>query len=152
MTRVVRTISLVAAGGVIAALADPASGARRRAMLRDRGVAAGRHALRRLSRLARFEAGKLQGAVAERRHAEAPPADDRTLVDKVRSEAFRGLSVTGHAINVGAVDGVVTLRGQVDDATLRETIASRVAAVAGVRGVENLLHLATEPAPHQGRA
>ena len=152
MTRVVRTMSLVAAGGAIAALADPVSGRRRRAMLRDRGLAAGRHALHRLSRLGRFEAGKLRGAVAERRHADAPLADDRTLVDRVRSEALRDLPVTGHAINVGAVDGIVTLRGQVEDAALREAIVTRVAAVAGVRGVENLLHLPTEPAPHQGRA
>jgi osmotically-inducible protein OsmY len=150
MTRVVRAISLVAVGGAAVALADPVSGARRRALLRDRGMAVGRQALRRLSQRARFETGRLQGAVAERRRHDAQPADDRTLVDKVRSEALRDLP--GHAINVGAVDGVVTLRGQVDDAALREAIVGRVAAVAGVRSVENLLHLATEPAPHQGRA
>jgi osmotically-inducible protein OsmY len=152
MARFVRTISLVAAGGVIAALADPVSGARRRAAIRQRGLSTGRHSLQRLSRQARYTSGKLQGVVAERRHRNGEVPDDRTLVDKVRSEAFRGLPVTPHEVNVGAVDGIVTIRGPIADGALREEVERRVTAVSGVRGVENLLHLPTEPAPHQGRA
>lgn len=79
----------------------------------------------------------------------AGTGDDPTLVDKVRSEALGGPEYTGKTINVDAVDGVVTLRGQLESQEGIDDVASRVRAVAGVRDVVNLLHLPGTPAPNE---
>ena len=146
MARPVRALGLIALGGAVAALADPVSGARRRHMLRDRTLAAVRRWAREAGRRVDYAAGEMQGAVHNARPGRnAPPDDDLTLADKVRSEAFRGMPVTPHEANVGVVDGIVTLRGQLASRTIADELVQRVGAVPGVRGVENLLHTADEP-------
>lgn len=73
--------------------------------------------------------------------------DDGTLVDRVESQLFRDSDVPKGDININAADGVVTLRGEVDEPMIEE-IAVRVAAVEGVARVDNLLHPPGTPAPH----
>lgn len=142
-------------GGLIGAVAeyllDPARGHARRAGLRERSAATGRRTVKRARRTATRNAAYLRGRahrVGHRLSRSHPPADDRTLVDRVRSEVF-GRRRFGHlSVNIDAVDGVVTLRGQLDDpATIRD-LAVAVGKVGGVRRVENLLHTPDTVAPN----
>lgn len=79
----------------------------------------------------------------------AGTGDDRTLVDRVRSEALGGPEYSGETINVDAVEGVVTLRGQLASQDRIGDVVARVRTVAGVRDVVNLLHLPGTPAPYE---
>lgn len=78
------------------------------------------------------------------------PAEERlndpALARKVESEIFRGDDVPKGDIDVNAEYGVIYLRGQVADRELMERLVARARAVDGVRGVENLTHLPSEPA------
>jgi hypothetical protein len=156
MARPIRDLALLSAGGAIAALADPVSGARRRHMLRDRTIAATRRPMRmaagRGRRTIRYMAGRARGKLHDAVPVTHAPEDDRTLADKVRSEAFRDTSITPHEVNVGVVDGIVTLRGELHSRSAIDGLVHRVRAVPGVYGVECLVHLPGEPAPHNGRA
>lgn len=77
-----------------------------------------------------------------------PPADDRALVSKIRSEVLGAPRYSKQTINVDTVDGVVSLRGQLDHPEdIRELVAA-VEKVPGVRGVENFLHLPKTTAPN----
>lgn len=79
-------------------------------------------------------------------------ADDRTLVDRVRSEALGRMPALGHRVSLDARDGVVTLRGQLDNAEEIEHLTKAVRRVPGVVGVESLLHLPGEAAPNKAAA
>lgn len=155
MARPLRAAALMSIGGVVTALADPVSGARRRHMLRDRSLATARRLRTQGERSARDavhrRVGEMRGRLAALR-SHGGPVDDATLADRVRSEAFRGLPVRPHEANVGVVAGVVTLRGQMPDHAEIERLVARVREVPGVRGVENLLHTAGEPPPGPGHA
>jgi osmotically-inducible protein OsmY len=48
---------------------------------------------------------------------------------------------------VNAENGVVYLRGQVEDESLIEALGKSAKKIQGVRGVENLLHPPGTPAP-----
>lgn len=69
----------------------------------------------------------------------AGSGDDATLLARVESELFRDRELPKGDIVMDAVDGVITIRGQVA-AELVEDVATRVGAVEGVVRVENLLH------------
>jgi osmotically-inducible protein OsmY len=75
------------------------------------------------------------------------PLDDAGLAHKVESVLFRDPHVPTGQINVNAEQGVVFLRGQVAAPELVETLEQTVRRISGVERVENLLHLAGEPAP-----
>jgi BON domain len=156
MARPIRDLALLSVGGAIAALADPVSGARRRHTLRDRSMAVARRparlALSKGRGTMRHMAGQARGRLHEAIPGRHAPTDDHTLADRVRSEAFRGISITPHEVNVGVVDGIVTLRGELHSRSAIDGLVHRVQAVPGVYGVECLVHLPGEPAPHDGRA
>jgi osmotically-inducible protein OsmY len=141
----------IAAGAGIEYLLDPADGRRRRHVLRDRTVAASRRIARRGAQQARHAEGKAEGAV----HAatSAPkPADDQTLADRVRSEIFRRPDAPKGAVNVGVVDSVVTLRGEIKDPAEIQRLVDDARGVPGVRSVQNLMHTPGVPAPTGGPA
>ena len=153
--RMMFVVAAAVLGGIIGAVAeyllDPARGHARRAGLRQRSAAAARRPVKRVRRTAGRNAAYLRGRVhrvGHRLSRSHPPADDRTLVDRVRSEVF-GRRRFGHlSVNVDAVDGVVTLRGQLDDRDVIRDLEVAVAKVAGVRRVENLLHTPDTVAPN----
>lgn len=66
--------------------------------------------------------------------------NDATLTDRVKTALFRDQSVAKGDIDVNAVNGVVTLRGQVSDAELPARLEDDARKVSGVRDVQNLLH------------
>jgi hypothetical protein len=80
------------------------------------------------------------------------PADDLTLRDRVESEVFRNADLPKGQINIDVESGVVTIRGQVDNAFQIASVEKAVLKVPGVAGVENLLHVDGTPAPNKAQA
>jgi osmotically-inducible protein OsmY len=76
--------------------------------------------------------------------------DDVTLARKVESELSREENAPTERISVNAANGVVQLRGEVEQPELIGELVQRARSVQGVREVENLLHLPGVEAPmHQ---
>jgi osmotically-inducible protein OsmY len=73
--------------------------------------------------------------------------DDATLTAKVETELFRDPEVPKGDINVNAENGVIYLRGQVEDESLIAALGKSAKKIQGVRDVENLLHTPGTPAP-----
>ncbi|MGN6189764.1 MAG: BON domain-containing protein [Conexibacter sp.] len=150
-TRLSRTLGAGAAGAALAYLCDPQNGRRRRHELRDRTLAVGRRGLRRTAREARYVGGAAigtaKGAVAGVRPHERD-YDDVTLAHKVESEIFRPAGAPKGAVSVNVNDGVVELRGQLEQPEQIERLGAAAARVEGVKRVENLLHTPGSPAKH----
>ena len=134
-------IAGAAVGGAAAYLLDSRSGAQRRQEL----AATARRRKRDVEDTAKGAQATAQGMVAKAQHAtaggDAPPPDDITLARKVETEIFRPEHAPKGQVNVQAVDGVVELRGQVDDPSMIDDLEQRTRNVTGVRDVRNLLHL-----------
>jgi osmotically-inducible protein OsmY len=129
-------------GAALAYFMDPQSGRRRRHVTRDRALSVARQGARRGRKLVHHVSSDARGYVERARHARggAEELDDATLVDKVESIVFRDRDVPKGEINVNAENGVVFLRGQVDQPDLISSLEARVRKVRGVRDVQNLLH------------
>ena len=141
--------SSLAAGAALEFFLDPRNGRRRRRLVRDRVKATLRRRARSVERQTRYEAGKVAGITHRITHPQHEPAelDDISLVHKVESELFRDRSIPKGRISINADRGIVVLRGQLDDAQDIERVEREVRKVAGVRDVDNLLHLPGAPAP-----
>ena len=130
-----------AVGGAAAYLLDRSSGAQRRQELQ----ALARRRAQDVEGAAKGAQAKAQGVVAKAQHAagggESAPPDDVTLARKVESEIFRPADAPKGQVNVQALDGVIELRGQIDDPAVIEDLEKRARNVTGVRDVRNLLHL-----------
>jgi osmotically-inducible protein OsmY len=130
-----------AVGGAAAYLLDSSSGARRRQEL----AAAARRRKHDVEGAAKGAQATAQGVVAKAQHAagggESAPPDDTTLARKVETEIFRPADAPKGQVNVQALDGIVELRGQVNDPAVIEDLEKRTRNVTGVRDVRNLLHL-----------
>jgi osmotically-inducible protein OsmY len=148
----------VIAGASAEYLLDPVDGKRRRKTLQDQALARVRRLLRRGGQQARYAEGKVEGVVhsatptSGSASAATPTADDQTLANRVRTEIFRRPDAPKGDVNVTAVDGVVHLRGEVSVSAEIERLVTDARGVAGVRAVENLLHVPGVPAPTGGRA
>src|SRR5215216_2832068 len=132
-----KRIPLVAAiGAALMYFFDPADGTRRRHVAADR-VSHGTRAV-----------GSTAHAVKQKathfREEEKPDPNDATLKEKVESEIFREEGVPKGQINVNAENGVVFLRGEVEQPELIEELEKQARKVQGVTSVENLLHLPGE--------
>jgi osmotically-inducible protein OsmY len=129
-------------GAALAYFMDPQSGRRRRHVTRDRALSVARQGARRGRKLVHHVSSDARGYVERARHARggAEELDDATLVDKVESIVFRDRDVPKGEININAENGVVFLRGQVDQPDLISSLEARVRKVRGVRDVQNLLH------------
>lgn len=130
-------------------LLDPRMGRRRRALIRDKGVAGYHFLTRRLPSATRkrgvWVRDRLRGMTYELRHVvtrdgHLAPADDVELAQRVRSEVFRDPAIPDGAINVDAHEGVVTLRGELPSSDMIERVVEATERVRGVRKVRSLLH------------
>ena len=149
-TRKRRFLRGVLLGWLASYLFDPRLGRGRRALARDWLLARSRHLLRRAERAQRHATSTAYGktqALLHRREAKKPQPDDATLAHKVETIIFRDAEVPKGQININAEDGVVTLRGEVPDETMLNTLVERTREIAGVRRVESLLHLPGQDAP-----
>ena len=108
-----------------------------------------RRTSRRLARRRRHLSGKLRGIGyrADLARHEAPPPDDITLARKLETLLFRDPAVPKGKINIMVVDGIVELRGEADQPEMIRALERSAMDVAGVRGVENRLHLPNTPPP-----
>jgi hypothetical protein len=148
---------LLTLGGLGAALMyffDPQSGARRRTVARDRTLAFFRQRSRQLGRTAAAVRADAGGLVQKTKHWRSEEAlqdpNDATLARKVETEIFRDPDVPKGRIAVNAEDGVVVLRGEVENDSLIRELEEKTRSVQGVREVENLLHTPGTEAPmHQ---
>jgi osmotically-inducible protein OsmY len=133
-------------GAALAYFLDPASGRRRRHQSRDQLLSVARNGTKRARKLVHHATADAAGTAKRAAHAfrrpEEAELDDTTLVDKVESIVFRKHDLPKGQININAENGVVFLRGQVENPELVETLEARVLKVRGVKGVENLLHSA----------
>jgi osmotically-inducible protein OsmY len=136
-----------AAGGALVYFLDPQSGNRRRKIAADQASSKLRHGASDFAGTAQGAAQTAVGSVMGKVKPESAPEDDTTLARKVETEVFRGPEVPKGDIVVDAVDGVVTLRGQVPAASMKDELERKARDVTGVRDVQNLLHLPGEDAP-----
>jgi osmotically-inducible protein OsmY len=137
-------------GAAFAYFFDPDSGRRRRSLARDRAPAFARGGARRAERLRRSVQSEAYGVAQKARHMREQPKpqpDDATLAHKVETEIFRDAAVPKGQINVNAENGLVVLRGQVEQPELISDLEQKTRKVQGVRDVENLLHTPGTPAP-----
>jgi osmotically-inducible protein OsmY len=65
--------------------------------------------------------------------------DDVTLARKVESEIFRPADAPKDKVSVNVADGVVELRGELDDQSQVEELGKAAGKVEGVKDVRNLL-------------
>jgi osmotically-inducible protein OsmY len=141
----------VALGALVAYFSDPSAGRRRRHTARDRALSRVRRGERRaMGRARRAEshaAGIARRTVNARRFGRREPVDDVTLAHKVESELSRLAGVPKGQIVINAEEGVVFLRGVVEREDDIERLEAATRRIAGVREVENLLHLTGTPAP-----
>jgi hypothetical protein len=139
----------VALGAILAFFLDPGAGRRRRHVARDRVRSRARRGERRaLARARRSEShavGIVQRTFNARHFRRLEPVDDVTLAHKVESELYRHAGVPKGQIVVNAEDGVVFLRGVLEQEDI-ERVEAAVRRIAGVQEVESLLHLPGTPA------
>jgi uncharacterized membrane protein len=115
---------------------DPDRGRRRRALVRDRVTHAARLTRDAAGASGRDLTQRASGVAARlRAGVSRDTADDRVLAERVRSRLGREVSHP-HAVDVAAVDGVVTLRGPV----LRHEVPRLLDAVERVRGVRSVVN------------
>src|SRR5437762_11770128 len=139
-----RFLLSMALGATLAYFLDPDRGRRRRAIASDRIAKALRQGSHRLERKARYAASYAEGISQRAAHLNKPdePApNDPTLVQRVESELFRDPNIPKGHININAENGVIVLRGQLDDADQIRKLEESVRNIPGVDSVENLLHL-----------
>jgi osmotically-inducible protein OsmY len=149
MARMVTFLLGAAAGYAAGYFLDPSSGRRRRHQTRDQAFSKARHGKREATRQAAYAAGRAHGVVHKMTpsHASSEPADDVTLAHRVETEIFRAPDAPKGHVSVNAENGVVFLRGELDDPQWIARLGDDAARVTGVAAVRNLLHTPVTPAP-----
>lgn len=150
-----------AAGALAMFYADPHSGRRRRALVRDKLAHMKRVMTRNVPRAAerrgRFLRGKLEGLRHEVQELTAVGVqraipDDDTLVARVRSDVFRHANVSPGDIHFDAHDGCVTLRGELRSEEEMRRLIEATRQIDGVREVRSYLHLPGTLPPNKAEA
>ncbi|MBO0860532.1 MAG: SRPBCC family protein [Chloracidobacterium sp.] len=123
---------------------DPDRGRRRRALARDQMAHASRVLTRAMSATSRDLTHRVYGTLAEGgKRLRREEVSDDVLSDRIRARIGRSVSHP-HAINVTVNDGHVVLSGAAL-ACEEQRLLSGVCSVRGVKGVENVLNLHTNP-------
>ena len=151
------TLAIGAVVGAVAAyLFDPQRGKARRATMAQWTAARVRRGAQSIAQLTRYStntASAFPQKMASLKSAQQRPTpDDLTLRDRIESEVFRDPEMPKGDINLDVNNGIVTIRGAVDNAFRIATIEKAVFKVPGVTGVENLLHVSGTPAPNKAQA
>jgi osmotically-inducible protein OsmY len=142
MNTLFRLATVFAAGAAAMYYFDPVAGRRRRALVRDRGVAAG-HDIEDYARAkGKRAADRLHGVAAEARaHMADPPVGDQQLHDRIRAKLGRWVENPAD-VSVHVRDGHVVLMGSASTAEI-EALTTSVAAMRGVGDVDVRLSEAT---------
>jgi osmotically-inducible protein OsmY len=143
--------TFVAGAGIGAAAAyflDNEAGNRRRRIVSDKAGRFAREGGGTLQGAAQAVGAQTQGKAARFKSAatggDSAPGDDNTLKNKVQTEIFRDADAPKGSVDVNVANGIVELRGQVDDRATIEALEMKTRMVTGVRDVRNLLHLPGE--------
>jgi osmotically-inducible protein OsmY len=138
----------VAVGAAAQYFLDPLGGGRRRSVATDKAGKYARQAGQEAARRADYAAGQAKGAVVEAAKAAKPGGNgsseelnDPALARKVESEIFRDADAPKGEVDVNVENGVVFLRGKVDQDTA-DKLVSEAEQVDGVERVESLLETA----------
>lgn len=144
----------IAGGAAAMFFLDPQRGRARRARARDRVRGLANRAGTRLARTGGKVSSDVYGLRQRLAHGAPESVDynDATLARKVESELFLGRDVPSDRIVINAENGVVTLRGEVDRPEQIRELEKAAAKIAGVRGVQTLLHLPNTPPPNKAEA
>lgn len=150
MNTVTRIATAFAAGATAMYFLDPLVGRRRRALVRDKGVAAG-HDIEDFARAkGKRAADKVHGLVAGTKAALASaPVGDAQLRERIRSRLGRMVDAPGD-IQVAVTGGHVVLRGHAASDEIGDVV-DRVSLMRGVESVDCQL-VASETLPSQGYA
>ena len=143
------------AGAAAVYFFDPERGRARRALFADWAGARlrrGWRAVNQISARTSNSAAAFPQRMVQLRSMRPRPADDLTLRDRVESEVFRNPDLPKGQINLDVKSGVVTIRGQVENAYQIANVEKAVLKVPGVAGVENLLHVDGTPAPNKSES
>jgi hypothetical protein len=143
------------AGAAAVYFFDPERGRARRAMVGDWAGARLRRgwlAVNQISSRTSSSAAAFPQRMVQLRSMRPRPADDLTLRDRVESEVFRNSDLPKGQINFDVESGVVTIRGQVENAYQIAYVEKAILKVPGVAGVENLLHVDGTPAPNKAES
>jgi hypothetical protein len=144
------TAGSVAVGALLEYFLDPGAGRRRRHVARDRALSRMRRSERRIVTRARRAESHALGVARRTINARRPRderLDDVTLAHKVESELYRRAGARKGRISINAEDGVVFLRGALEHQEDIQRLGQTAREIAGVREVENLLHVPGTPAP-----
>ncbi|MGH8916700.1 MAG: BON domain-containing protein [Acidimicrobiia bacterium] len=133
-----RSAGIGATAAMGAYLLDPDMGRTRRAKLADQSRALARKVADRTEARARYQQGVARGALHTLSRPFRPriEIDDDTLLQKVRSEALGPWSGRAQGVEVDIDNGIVTLTGSAEPASVDELI-HRVERVDGVGSVVN---------------
>ena len=139
-----------AVGAAAAYFLDPQGGAQRRRETRDKTLSTVKSSAGDVAGSAKHAADTARAKVHEVKPSipgkgEAP--DDVTLARKVETEIFRPADAPKGSVSVNAENGVVFLRGVVEQRDWIERLGAEAEAVGGVKEVRNLLHLPGTDAP-----
>jgi osmotically-inducible protein OsmY len=134
-----------AIGAAAAWFLDPNDGTRRRNVVRDKTAKYARQGKDEAARKATSAGTAVKGkATAAAPGTGREPAEERlndpALKAKVESEIFRDPDVPKGQVSVSVEEGIVSLRGEVEDPATIEALRDAAAKVDGVRRVESLLH------------
>ncbi len=140
-----------AAGSLLMFFLDARSGARRRALVRDKLVATGHGLAQQAETQGRRTLDRLRGLAATRRLdrvSHRPPDSDVQLQERIRSRLGHFIEHP-RTLHVEVEDGCVRLTGRILRRELRPLLRE-VEAMAGVRQVRNLLDLQEDAGPVRG--
>lgn len=147
-----RKLTALVAGALGAGAAyflDPDRGRSRRAQARDQAAARLRRRKREADAELRYAAGRAEGAKARASGAgELKPEDDIDIVHAIEA-ALAGLEFPTSDIKADVVDGMASLRGQVQEAAQMNQAVQAVQGVPGVVQVRSYLHTPGTPAPNK---
>jgi hypothetical protein len=136
MNALMKTLALVAAGAAAMYYLDPETGRRRRALVRDKGAAAGRDLKDSARATGRHASNKMRGAVAKVESGmDDAPVTDELLQAQIRSKLGRTVERPGD-VEVEVNDGHVVLSGSASAGEV-DSLARTVAGMQGVSDVEN---------------
>ena len=150
MPRPLTFLAGAAAGAAAAYYLDPQGGARRRNEARDKAIATAKSGAGDAAGTVKRAAGKARGsvsAVTPSMPGRGDAPDDVTLARKVETEIFRPADAPKGSVSVNAENGVVFLRGEVEEREWIDRLGADAGKVEGVKEVRNLLHLPGTEAP-----
>ena len=146
------TLAAFAGGALAMFLLDPERGRTRRALVGDKVTKLVSRSSKKTARAGRSVASQAHGAkqrIANAGNEQALPPNDHALAAKVESEVLSRNDFPKGRVSINAEDGIVFLRGELDDPAQIADLEQRVRKVTGVLDVQSFLHLPGQDAPNK---